>query len=241
MRSREGLPASADNAEGQLGHDAPHPVRHADLRHHGLRTDRRVPGRDVPDQHPVHSMSLPYHIGNGWFGGMLPPRDRARGGRATSTTASGTRSSALRDVRRRPPLPQGTAGTSTCTPTSRSTPDRVLHAGVRPRPGSFDPMKVSAQITFAMSVAFALLCLGYGAAAGSPAYRRAPATTRLTATFFWGFLGRSARQRCDPSWHDAPRDRPDYCGFAPAARSSRACSTMARTASRVEFFSSACA
>ena len=41
------------------------------------------------------SMSLPYHIGNGWFGGMLPLLATAHGGgqRATSTTASGIRSS----------------------------------------------------------------------------------------------------------------------------------------------------
>ena len=40
------------------------------------------------------SMSLPYHIGNGWFGGMLPLLATAMvAGRATSTTASGIRSS----------------------------------------------------------------------------------------------------------------------------------------------------
>src|SRR6478752_1896387 len=45
---------------------------HADLRHDGVRSDRRVPGRAVPDPHPLYVVSLPYHIGNGWFGGMLP-------------------------------------------------------------------------------------------------------------------------------------------------------------------------
>jgi hypothetical protein len=39
-------------------------------------------------------MSLPYHIGNGWFGGLLPTTAFAMVARpATSTTASGTRSS----------------------------------------------------------------------------------------------------------------------------------------------------
>ena len=45
---------------------------HADLRHDGVRSDRRVPGRAVPDPHPLYVVSLPYHIGNGWFGGFLP-------------------------------------------------------------------------------------------------------------------------------------------------------------------------
>jgi hypothetical protein len=40
------------------------------------------------------SMSLPYHIGNGWFGGMLPLLATAMvAARATSTTGSGIRSS----------------------------------------------------------------------------------------------------------------------------------------------------
>ena len=40
------------------------------------------------------SMSLPYHIGNGWFGGMLPLLATAMvARRATSTPGSGTRSS----------------------------------------------------------------------------------------------------------------------------------------------------
>ena len=39
------------------------------------------------------SMSLPYHIGNGWFGGLLPRSpSRSWRPRATSTTACGTRS-----------------------------------------------------------------------------------------------------------------------------------------------------
>ena len=40
------------------------------------------------------SMSLPYHIGNGWFGGILPLLATACGGRipATSMPACGTRS-----------------------------------------------------------------------------------------------------------------------------------------------------
>ena len=41
------------------------------------------------------SMSLPYHIGNGWFGGMLPLLATAMVAceRATSISASGIRSS----------------------------------------------------------------------------------------------------------------------------------------------------
>ena len=43
------------------------------------------------------SMSLPYHIGNGWFGGLCrPPRSRSLRRPATSTTACGTRSSSPR-------------------------------------------------------------------------------------------------------------------------------------------------
>ena len=43
------------------------------------------------------SMILPYHIGNGWFGGLLPTTAFAIVARpATSTTASGTRWSSPR-------------------------------------------------------------------------------------------------------------------------------------------------
>ena len=45
---------------------------HGHLRDHGLRADRGVPGRAFPARIRYTSMSLPYHIGNGWFGGMLP-------------------------------------------------------------------------------------------------------------------------------------------------------------------------
>ena len=39
------------------------------------------------------SMSLPYHIGNGWFGGLMPTIAFAMvAATATSTTACGTRS-----------------------------------------------------------------------------------------------------------------------------------------------------
>jgi len=33
---------------------------------------RCVPGGAVPDPDPLHVDVLAYHIGNGWFGGMLP-------------------------------------------------------------------------------------------------------------------------------------------------------------------------
>jgi hypothetical protein len=40
------------------------------------------------------SMSLPYHIGNGWFGGLLPTTTFALvASKVTFITASGTRSS----------------------------------------------------------------------------------------------------------------------------------------------------
>ena len=42
------------------------------LRDDGLRPDRGVPGRGVPGKIRYTSFSLPYHIGNGWFGGTLP-------------------------------------------------------------------------------------------------------------------------------------------------------------------------
>src|SRR5207247_8094294 len=57
---------------GQLVHDGTGPGHHGDVRDHGLWADRRVPGRDVPDQDSLHFDVAPYHIGNGWFGGVLP-------------------------------------------------------------------------------------------------------------------------------------------------------------------------
>jgi hypothetical protein len=57
------------------------------------------------------SMSLPYHIGNGWFGGMLPrPRSRSWPRPAISTPASGIRSSSRDDAGRRLLLPAGNQG-----------------------------------------------------------------------------------------------------------------------------------
>ncbi len=56
------------------------------------------------------SMSLPYHIGNGWFGACCPPsRSRWWHRTATSTTASGTRSSS-------PPSPSWSARCSCARP-----------------------------------------------------------------------------------------------------------------------------
>ena len=40
--------------QDQLVHGRADPGDHGDLRHHGVRADRRVPGRDVPDQDPLH-------------------------------------------------------------------------------------------------------------------------------------------------------------------------------------------
>ena len=42
------------------------------LRDDGLRADRGVPGRVLPGQIRYTSLSIPYHLGNGWFGGFLP-------------------------------------------------------------------------------------------------------------------------------------------------------------------------
>ena len=53
-------------------------------------------------------------------------------------------------------------------------------------------MRTSAQITFAMSVVFALLCLGYGAYGWHEIAGMAPGPDRDDAhgyAFFWGFLG----------------------------------------------------
>jgi hypothetical protein len=49
-----------------------HPDLPRDPGDDGVRPDRRHAGRNVPDPDPLTSMSLPYHIGNGWFGGLLP-------------------------------------------------------------------------------------------------------------------------------------------------------------------------
>ena len=50
-----------------------HPVRARAAGDDGLRADRGAAGRAVPDPHPLHRRCrLPYHIGNGWFGGFLP-------------------------------------------------------------------------------------------------------------------------------------------------------------------------
>jgi hypothetical protein len=67
-----GYPLKADPARiniPMLLGVADHP---RDLCDDGLRADRGDAGRDVPDAHRYTSMSLPYHIGNGWFGGFLP-------------------------------------------------------------------------------------------------------------------------------------------------------------------------
>ena len=42
------------------------------LRDHGVRPDRRHAGRNVPTRIRYTSMSCLYHIGNGWFDGLLP-------------------------------------------------------------------------------------------------------------------------------------------------------------------------
>src|SRR6266576_1103794 len=42
------------------------------LRNDGVGTYRRLARRAFSNEDQVPSMSLPYHIGNAWFGGMLP-------------------------------------------------------------------------------------------------------------------------------------------------------------------------
>ena len=65
--SRQGRSGGDQQAAGR-----PHPVHPRPLCDDGLRADRGLAGRAVPDPDPLHRMSLPYHIGNGWFGGFLP-------------------------------------------------------------------------------------------------------------------------------------------------------------------------
>jgi len=49
-----GYQPTADKGQGELVHGRTDPAHHGDLRHDGVRTDRRIPGRDVPDQDPLH-------------------------------------------------------------------------------------------------------------------------------------------------------------------------------------------
>jgi len=58
--------------QGQLVHGRADPGDHGALRDHGVRAYRGVPVEMFPTKIRYTSMSLPYHIGNGWFGGMLP-------------------------------------------------------------------------------------------------------------------------------------------------------------------------
>ena len=55
---------------GPQGHR--HPDDPRDLRHDGLRPDRGGSGEFFPTR-IRYTVSLPYHIANGWFGGLLPP------------------------------------------------------------------------------------------------------------------------------------------------------------------------
>src|SRR5215471_17387555 len=51
---RQKLPEDRRSQEDQLVHDRINSRHHGDLRDHGVRTDRGLPGRDVPDQDPLH-------------------------------------------------------------------------------------------------------------------------------------------------------------------------------------------
>jgi hypothetical protein len=48
------------------------PRHHGDLRDDGVPPDCRVRGGALPDPDSLHVDVIAYHIGNGWFGGMLP-------------------------------------------------------------------------------------------------------------------------------------------------------------------------
>jgi hypothetical protein len=53
--------------------DADHPgALPGDPRYNGVRANRGVLGRALPGPDTHSSMSMPYHIGNGWFGGGVP-------------------------------------------------------------------------------------------------------------------------------------------------------------------------
>ena len=71
--TKAGYPAKADMdglqlPDGDPAADHPRPVRDD-----GLRPHRGLAGGAVPGAHPLHvACRLPYHIGNGWFGGFLP-------------------------------------------------------------------------------------------------------------------------------------------------------------------------
>ncbi len=77
------------------------------------------------------SMSLPYHIGNGWFGGFLPTTAFAMvAPPATSTTASGIRwSIAGDDLRGRPLFVPRNQGRRHLRPRSLSAANRNGEAG----------------------------------------------------------------------------------------------------------------
>jgi len=63
----QGRPGADQQADGDRD---PHDPGH--LRDDGVRPDRRNAGGAVSDPDRYTSLSLPYHIGNGWFGGFLP-------------------------------------------------------------------------------------------------------------------------------------------------------------------------
>ena len=90
----KGYPPARGQEQDQLGDDAADPVHHGDLRDHGVRADRGVPGRAVPDEDPLHVdvAAVPHrqrlvrrHAAADW-------RPRWSRRPATSTTASGIRS-----------------------------------------------------------------------------------------------------------------------------------------------------
>ena len=51
---QDGLPVESRSGQDQLRDDAVDPVHHGDLRDHGVRPDRGLPGRVVPDRDTVH-------------------------------------------------------------------------------------------------------------------------------------------------------------------------------------------
>ena len=62
----------ADPQQPEHGHAHAARVHPGDLRDDGVRPDRGVPVEAFPAKIRYTSLSLPYHIGNGWFGGFTP-------------------------------------------------------------------------------------------------------------------------------------------------------------------------
>jgi hypothetical protein len=77
----KGYAPAADKNAINWPDDPADPVHPRDLRDDGVRADRGVPGRDVPDRGSgTRRCRCPYHIGNGWFGGHAAAAGHRNGG-----------------------------------------------------------------------------------------------------------------------------------------------------------------